>query len=75
MGVGQGSVALLSCEVGVINVVRGGTREDKVRGVQWHEEGDIGIGILDGLVGSVGICFIEGIEFGPRGGGGSGGGH
>ena len=72
---GWGSVALLSCEEGVVNVIRGDTWEDEVRGVWQGEEGDIGVGIVDGLEGGGGICFIEGIEFRPRGGGGSRGRH
>jgi hypothetical protein len=71
---GLGSVVLLSCEEGVVDVVRGSTREDEVGGVWQGEEGNVSVGILDGLEGG-GVCFIEGIEFGPRGSGGSGGGH
>ena len=72
---GLGSVALLDCEEGVVNVVQGSTWEDEVRGVWWSEEGDVSIGILDCLVGGGGILFIKSIEFGPGSIGGSGGGH
>jgi len=73
--VGQGSVALLDCEEGVVDVVRGGTREDEVRGVRWGEEGDVGISLLDRLVGGGGILFVKSVEFGPGSVGGSRGGH
>ena len=72
---GWGGVTFLRREVGVVDVVRGGTREDEVGGVWRGEEGDIGVGVLDGLEGGSGVRFVEGVEFGPRGGGGSGGGH
>ena len=72
---GQGSFALLSCEEGVLDVVWGSTWEDEVGGVWWGEEGDIGVGVVDGLEGGGSVRFVESIEFGPRGGGGSGGGH
>jgi hypothetical protein len=48
-GVGWGSVALLSCEEGVVDVIQGVTWEDEVGGVRWSEEGDVGVGIMDGL--------------------------
>jgi hypothetical protein len=70
-----GSVALLNCEEGVVDVIWGGTQEDEVGGVRQGEEGDIGIGLLDRLVGGSGVLFIKSIEFGPGGGGGSKGGH
>jgi len=73
--VGQGCVALLDCEEGVIDVVWGGTQEDEVGGVRWGEEGDVGIGVLDHLVGGGGVLFVKSIEFGPGSVGGSGGGH
>jgi hypothetical protein len=71
----QGSVVLIDCEEGVVNVVWGGTQEDEVGGVWWGKEGDIGVGILDCLVGGGGILFVKSIEFGPRGVGGSRRGH
>ena len=74
-GVGWGSIALLSCEEGVVDVVQGGTQEDEVRGVRWGEKGDIGVSLLDHLVGGGGVLFIKSIEFGPGSIGGSGGGH
>jgi hypothetical protein len=74
-GVGRGSVVLLSCEEGVVDVVRGSTREDEVGGVWWGEEGYVGVGILDSLEGGGGVRFVEGVEFRPRGGGGSRGRH
>jgi len=74
-GMGQGSVALLDCEEGVVDVVQGSTREDEIGGVRWREEGNIGVGILDRLVEGSGILFVKSIEFGPGGSGGSGGGH
>jgi hypothetical protein len=70
-----GSVALLYCEEGVVDVVWGSTREDEVGGVRQGEEGNISIGVLDHLVGGGGVLFVKGIEFRPRGSGGSGGGH
>jgi hypothetical protein len=73
-GVGRGSVVLLDCE-GVVNVVQGGTWEDEVGGVGQGEESDIGISLLDCLVGGGGVLFIKSIEFGPGSIGGSGGGH
>jgi len=73
--VGRGSVALPHGEEGVVNIIRGGTREDEVEGVRRGEEGNISIGVLDCLVRGGGILFIKSIEFGPRGGGGSRGGH
>ena len=66
---------LLGHEVGVVDVVRGGTREDKVGGVWRGEEGNVHVCVVYGLEGGGGVCFVESIEFGPRGGGGSGGGH
>jgi hypothetical protein len=66
---------LLDCEEGVVDVIWGGTREDEVGGVRWGEEGNVGIGILDHLVGGGSVLFVKSVEFGPRGGGGSGGGH
>jgi len=66
---------LVDSEEGVVNVVQGSTWEDKVGGVRWGEEGNVGIGILDRLVGGGSILFIKSIEFGPRGSGGSGGRH
>ena len=74
-GVGWGSVALLSCEEGVVDVVQGGTREDEVGGVWWGEEGDVGVGVLDRLVGGGSVLFVKSIEFRLRGSGGSGGRH
>jgi hypothetical protein len=74
-GVGQGCVALLNCEEGVVDVVRGGIWKDEVGGVRWGKEGNMGIGILDHLVGGSNVLFVKSIEFGPRGGGGSRGGH
>jgi hypothetical protein len=50
-------------------------REEEVGRVGWGEEGDVGIGILDHLVGGGGVFFIKSVEFGPRSIGGSGGGH
>jgi len=44
-------------------------------GDRWGEEGNVGVGILDGLEGGGGVRFVEGVEFGLRGGGGSGGRH
>jgi len=72
--VGWGSVALLSCEEGVVNVIWGDTQEDEVGGVWQGEEGDISVGVVDSEGGGS-IHFVESIEFGPRGSGGSGGGH
>jgi hypothetical protein len=69
-----GSIALLNCE-GVVDVIRGSIQKDEVGGVWQGKEGDIGVGILDCLVGGGGILFIKSIEFGPRGIGGSRGGH
>jgi hypothetical protein len=63
--VGRGSVALLDCEEGVVDVVQGGTRKDEVRGVGRGEEGDVGISLLDRLVGGGSVLFIKSIEFGP----------
>jgi hypothetical protein len=74
-GMRQGSIAFLDCEEGVVDVVWGSTWEDEVRGIRWGEEGDVGVGVLDHLVGGSGVLFIKSVEFGPRGGGGSGGGH
>jgi hypothetical protein len=74
-GVQWGSIALLFCEKGVIDVVWGRTQEDEVGGVWWSKEGNIGIGFLDHLVGGGGVLFIKSVEFRPRGDGGSGGGH
>jgi hypothetical protein len=71
----RGSVALLNCEEGVVDVIRGSTWEDEVGGVRRGEEGDVGIGLLDHLVGGSGILFIKSIEFRPGGSGGSRGGH
>jgi hypothetical protein len=73
--VGWGSIALLDCEEGVVDVVWGGTREDEVRRVWWGEEGNVGVGVLDRLVGGSGVLFVKSIEFRPEGGGGSRGGH
>jgi len=39
------------------------------------KEGDVCVGVVDGLEGGSGVHFVEGVEFGPRGGGGSRGGH
>ena len=64
-----------TCYQGVVDVVQGGTREDEVGGVWWGEEGDVSIGVVDGLEGGGSVCFVEGVELGPRGGGGSRGGH
>jgi hypothetical protein len=66
---------LLGCEEGVINVVWGSIQKDNVRGVRWGEEGDVGVSLLDCLVGGGGILFIKSIEFGPESIRGSGGGH
>ena len=74
-GVGWGSVALLSCEEGVVDVVWGSIREDEVGGVWWGKEGDVGVGILDHLVGGGGVLFVKSIEFRPGSVGGSGGGQ
>ena len=71
---GRESVTLFSCDVGVVDVVRGGTREDKVGGVRWGEEGDVRVSVLDGLEGGGGVCFVKSVEFGP-GGVGGGRGH
>ena len=70
---GQGSIALLGCEKGVVDVVQGSTQEDEVGGVWWGEEGDVRISVVDGLKGGGGVGFVDGIEFGPRGVGGRGG--
>ena len=72
-GVGQGSIVLLRCEVGVVDIVRGGTQEDEVRGVWWGQEGDVCVCVMDGLEGGGGVCFIESVEFRPGGVGGRGG--
>jgi hypothetical protein len=74
-GVRRGRVALLGYKEGVVNIVQGSTREDEVGGVWQGEEGDVRVGVVDGLEGGGGVCFVESIEFGPRGSGGSGGGH
>ena len=66
---------LLNCKEGVIDVIRGGTQEDKVGGVRRGKEGDMGIGILDCLVGGSNVLFVKSIEFGPRGSEGGRGGH
>jgi len=71
----QGSIALLGCKEGVVDVVCGGTQEDEVGRVGWGEKGDIGVGLLDCLVGGGGILFVKSIEFRPGGIGGSRGGH
>jgi hypothetical protein len=71
----RGSVALLSCEEGVIDVVWGGTWEDEVGGVRRGEEGNVGISLLDRLVGGSGVLFVKSIEFRPESVGGSRGGH
>ena len=71
----QGCVALLNCEEGVVDIVWGRTQEDEVGGVRWREEGDVGVGILDCLVGGSGVLFVKSVEFRPGGGGGSRGGH
>jgi hypothetical protein len=73
--VGRGSVTLLNGEEGVANIVGGGAQEDKVGGVRWGKEGDVGVGVLDCLVRGGSILFVKSIEFRPRGGGGSRGGH
>ena len=65
---------LLSCEKGVVDVVRGGTQEDEVRGVWRGEEGDVSVSVIDGLEGGSGVCFVESVEFRP-GGVGGGRGH
>jgi len=39
------------------------------------EEGDVSVGVMGGLEGGGGVFFVEGVEFGPGGGGGSRGGH
>ena len=74
-GVRRGSVVLLSCEEGVVNVVWGSTQEDEVGGVGRGEEGDIGVSLLYCLIGGGSILFIKSIEFRPGSVGGSGGGH
>jgi len=73
--VGRGSIALLGCKEGVVDVVRGSTQEDEVGGVRWGEEGDVGVSLLDRLVGGGSVLFVKSIEFGPGGVGGSRGGH
>ena len=73
-GVGWGGVTFRRREIGVVNVVRGGTREDEVGGVWWGEECDVRVGVLDGLEGGGGVCFVKSVEFGP-GGVGGGRGH
>jgi hypothetical protein len=35
----------------------------------------VGVGVLDHLVGGGSVLFVKSVEFGPKGGGGSGGGH
>ena len=70
---GWSCVTLLGREVGVVNVVRGGTREDEVGGVWWQEEGDVRVCVTDGLEGGGSVCFVESVEFGPGGVGGRGG--
>jgi len=35
----------------------------------------VGVGVLDCLVGGSDVLFVKSVEFGPRGGGGSRGGH
>ena len=59
----------------VVDVVQGGTWEDKVRGVRQGEEGNVGISLLDHLVGGSSMLFVKSVEFGPESVGGSGGGH
>ena len=71
---GRGSVMFLRREVGVVDVVRGGTREDEVGGVWRGEKGDVRISVVDGLEGGGSVCFIKSVEFGP-GGVGGGRGH
>ena len=66
---------LLDCEEGVVDVVGGSMWEKEVRGVRWGEEGNVGIGVLDRLVGGGDVLFVKSIEFGPRSVGGSGRGH
>ena len=61
-------------EVEVVDVVRGGTREDEVGGVWWREEGNVRVSGVDGLEGGGGIRFVDSVEFGP-GGVGGGRGH
>jgi hypothetical protein len=70
-----GGIAFLDCEEGVVDVIWGSTQEDEVGGVRQGEEGDMGIGILDRLIGGGGVLFVKSIEFRPRGIGGSRGGH
>ena len=72
---GRGCISLLDCEERVVNVIQGSTQKDEVRGIRWGEEGNISVGILNHLVEGSGVLFIKSVEFGPRGGGGSGGGH
>jgi hypothetical protein len=74
-GVGWGGIVLLDCEEGVVDVVWGGTWEDEVGGVRWRKEGDMGVGVLNCLVGGGDVLFVKSVEFRPRGGGGSRGGH
>jgi hypothetical protein len=52
-----------------------GAGEDKVGGVRQGEEGDVSVGILDGLGRGSGILLIDGVEFGPRCIGGGERGH
>jgi hypothetical protein len=59
----QGSIVLLDCEEGVVNIVQGSIWKDKVRRVWWGKEGDISIGILDHLIEGSGVLFIKSIEF------------
>jgi hypothetical protein len=72
---GQGCIALLNCEEGVVYVVGGSVWEEKVRGVRWGEEGDIGVSVLNRLIRGGDILFIKGVEFGLGGVGGSRGRH
>jgi hypothetical protein len=72
---GRGCVALLDGEEGVVYVVGGGVQEEKVRGVRWGEEGDVGVGVLNHLIGGGGVLFIKGVEFRSGGVGGSRGRH
>jgi hypothetical protein len=58
---------LLNCEEGVVDIVQGGTQEDEVGRVRQGEEGNVGVGILDRLIGGSNILFVKSFEFGPRG--------
>jgi hypothetical protein len=74
-GVRWGSIVLLDCEEGVVDIVQGSIQKDEVGGVMRGEEGDISVSLLDCLVGGGGILFVKSVEFRPGSIGGSGGGH